>query len=61
MGGQAEIVVRRQIDHRFAVERGARRLLTLEDAKLAVEALLFEGFELVGEVAQGVGAHGVRV
>ena len=42
MRRQAEIVVRREIDDRLVIEGRVRALLALEDAQLAIEALLLQ-------------------
>src|SRR5690349_17519330 len=52
MCGQAKIVVGREIDDAFAVERAHRGLLVFEHAQTKICALLFELVELFGEVAE---------
>ena len=47
MRRQAEIVVRRQVDDRFVIDRRVRLLLVLENPQLAVQLLFLEGVELV--------------
>ena len=53
--GEAQVVVRREVDDLPAVERRARRLLGVEDAQGAVEALLFQGLQLLAQVRQRIG------
>jgi hypothetical protein len=54
MRGEAEIVVRRQVDNLAAIDRRAGRLIAVEDARVAVEALRLDGVELVAEERKGV-------
>ena len=42
MRGEAEIVVRRQIDDRLSIERGVRCLLAVEDSQMTIKPLLLE-------------------
>ena len=56
--GEAEIVVRRQVDHRLVVERRVRRGLAFEDAQLAVEALLLQVVEFDGKKRKRIWSHG---
>src|SRR5690242_17728279 len=58
MRGQAEVIIRSQIDDFLAVEGADRRLLVFEDAKAEVRALGLEITELVGEIGQRVGTGG---
>src|SRR3974390_500047 len=60
MRRQPQVVVRRQVDDPFAVERTHRRLLVLEHAQLEVGAALLQVVELVGEVSKRVGASSSR-
>ena len=58
MRGQAEIIVRGQVDDLLAVEGADRRLLVFEHAQVEVRALGFEIVELVGQVGKRIGAGG---
>ena len=57
MGGQAEIVVRRQVDHGFVIDRRVSLLLAIENPQIAVKLLFLEGLELLSKVGQWVSAH----
>ena len=54
---QTEVVVRRQVDDRAAVDRGARLLLVVEHAQPAIEALVAQRLELGREIAERILAH----
>src|SRR5271165_6546188 len=56
MRGQAQIIIRRQVDDFLAVKRADGRLLVIEHAQLEVRALGLEVVELVGEIRERVGA-----
>ena len=43
MGGQAEIVVRREVDDRFVIDRRVGLLLAIENPQVAVKLLFLEG------------------
>ena len=58
MRGQAEVIVRSQVDDLLAVEGADRGLLVVEHAQAEVGALGFELVELVGQVRKRVGAGG---
>ena len=58
MRGQAEIIVRGQVDDFFAVEGADRGLLVVEHAQAEVRAFGLEIVELVGEVGKRIGAGG---
>ncbi len=58
MRGQAEVIVRGQVDDFLAVEGADRGLFIVEDAQAEVRALGFEIVELVGEVGKRIGAGG---
>jgi hypothetical protein len=49
MRGQAEVVVRRQIDDAAAVEGGPRGLLAIEYAEVAIQTLGLERSDFVAE------------
>ena len=55
--GQAEIVVRGEVDDRAVVDRGVRRLLAVEHAQPAIETLLAQRVQLVVEVAERIRSH----
>jgi hypothetical protein len=61
MRGQAEVVVRREVDDLAAVEGGIGFLFAFEHAKAPIQTLLFEGIELGGEVSERVVAHDQRL
>jgi hypothetical protein len=54
---QTEVVFRREIDDRSVVDARVGFLFTLEDTKMAVEALGLQRLEFVGEVAERIGAQ----
>jgi hypothetical protein len=54
---QAEVVVRRQVDHRSVIEFRARLLLAVEHTQSAEESLFAKRRELTVEKAQGVERH----
>ncbi len=56
MRGQAEIVIRREIDDLLAVEGADRGLLVIEHAQLEVGALLLEFVELIGKKGKWIGS-----
>src|SRR4029077_13524559 len=58
MRGQAEVIVRRQVNDFLAVEGADRCLLIIEDAQAEMRALGLEIMELVGQVGQRIGAGG---
>ena len=55
MRRQPEVVVRREIDDRLVVERRPRALLLVEDAQAAIESLLLEAVQIVGQKLQRIG------
>ena len=55
MRRQPEVVVRREVDDLPIVERRRRLLLVVEDAEMAVQALLLQRIELGGEVGERIG------
>jgi len=58
MRGQAEVIIRSQIDDFLAVEGADCGLFIIEDAQAEVCALGLEIVELVGQVREWVGAGG---
>ena len=58
MRGQAEVIVRGEVDDFLAVEGADRGLLVIEHAQAEVRALGFEVVELVGEIGKRIGAGG---
>src|SRR6185369_17407428 len=59
MRGQAEIVVRREVDDAAVVEGGLRLLLVFENAKAAVQPLFFKGIQFRREVRERIAPHTV--
>ena len=59
MRRQAEIVVRREVDDAAVIERRRGLLLVFEDAKRAVQPLLFEGVQFCRKVRERVAPHDV--
>ena len=57
MGREPEIVVRRQVHDLSAVDHRPGALLAVEYADMAEQPLLFECFDLGGEVAERIGPH----
>ncbi len=61
MGGQAEVIVRREVDHFLPVECADGGLLVIKYAQFEVSALLFEVVQLIGEIGKrvntGAGSH----
>ena len=58
--GQAQVVVRREVDDLPVIERAGVALFTFQNAKVAVESLLAERVELVRQVIERVGAHAAQ-
>src|SRR6185503_7352886 len=55
---QAEIVVRRKIDGRPAIDHGVSALLLVEHAQRTKDTLALEGIDLDREIREGIGALG---
>ena len=58
MSGQAEIIIRGEVDDLLAVESADRRLLVVEHAQAEVRAFGLEIVQLVGEVRKRIGSSG---
>jgi hypothetical protein len=58
MRGQAEIIIRREVDDFLAIESTHRGLLVVQHAQTEVRAFGLELVQLVGEIRQRVCASG---
>jgi len=61
MRGQAQVVVRREVDDRLVVDGGMRLLLVVQDPELTEELLFAERVQFLSQVGERVVAHSRRV